>query len=132
MTDTKETAHQKVILEYLQARPGVWVRKVPLGPMMVGRKSFAKNPLAGMPDILVCYRGQMVCLEVKKDKDQTTEKKMLHQKIVQQEIRDAGGTAVQVDSVDDVIPILDAIDDWNEQAVAWGMHPPEFDEEDEQ
>lgn len=57
---------------------------------------------AGIPDILVCYRGYFFAFEVKAP----TGKLSVIQRITLDEIKEAGGKAVAVRSVDDVKNIL--------------------------
>lgn len=105
----KESEIQRVILDYLRARPGVFVVKIPNGPMYVKGGRRAPNPLKGMPDIHMLYRKRAFYLEVKLDKA-TALSAQQHQRDTQDEIRAAGGIAVQVDCLDDVIANLDSVD----------------------
>ncbi len=57
---------------------------------------------AGIPDIICCYRGRFIGLEVKTEKGQPTEL----QKATIKRIINAGGTAVVVRSVDEVKAVL--------------------------
>ena len=57
---------------------------------------------AGIPDIICCYRGRFIGLEVKTEKGQPTEL----QKATIRKIINAGGTAVVVRSVDEVKAVL--------------------------
>lgn len=65
---------------------------------------------AGVPDILVCYKGLFLGLEVKRPKNpsKTHEALQAHH---QQAIRDNQGLAFIVTSVNDVKKILEQIDD---------------------
>lgn len=65
--------------------------------------------LVGCPDLLVCYKGYFVALEVKRSIDGAYQanKKQLHEI---KKIRRAGGRAYVVYSASDVEDILDAID----------------------
>ncbi len=58
--------------------------------------------LVGCPDLLVCYGGRFLALEVKDPKGRVTK----IQRKVLQDIRDAGGTAAIVRSVDDALALL--------------------------
>ena len=57
---------------------------------------------AGIPDIIMCYKGHFIGLEAKVGKNQPTK---LQTATIEQ-IRKAGGTAVVVRSVDDVKTVL--------------------------
>lgn len=57
---------------------------------------------AGIPDIIVCYKGRFVALEAKVGKNQPTP---LQAATIEQ-IRKAGGTAAVVRSVDDVKDVI--------------------------
>ena len=60
----------------------------------------------GVPDILCCYRGRFVGLEVKTAKGRIS----VPQRVQNQRIRTAGGRAVVVRSVADVRVVLEHID----------------------
>lgn len=57
---------------------------------------------AGIPDIICCYNGRFVAFEVKTDKGRPT----VLQQVTINKIRQAGGTAEIVRSVDDVRAII--------------------------
>lgn len=61
---------------------------------------------AGIPDIICCYHGHFVALEVKTAKGKTTALQELNIK----QINSAGGTAVIVRSLDDVKTIISGLD----------------------
>ena len=62
--------------------------------------------MAGLPDLIACYRGQYVGLEVKMYGNKASKV----QELVHARIRGAGGSAVVVYSVDQAMAELDAID----------------------
>jgi Holliday junction resolvase len=70
--------------------------------------------LVGCPDIICCYQGRFVALEVKREKDGKygATSKQLHEI---DRIRRAGGIAEVVSSVDEVAVLIDAL---GEQPVA--------------
>lgn len=74
------------------------------------RMSGATN-LSGFPDILVCYKGFFVGLEVKTDVGTPT----LQQAKVIQDIIQSGGVAGLVTSVKDVEDLLSGVDKWYEK-----------------
>lgn len=57
---------------------------------------------AGIPDIIVCYKGRFIGLEAKVDKNKPTKL----QTATIEKIRQAGGTAAVVYSVDDVRAVM--------------------------
>ena len=67
---------------------------------------------AGIPDIVVCYRGYFVAIECKAGKGKTT---ALQDKNLKQ-IRDAGGMAIVVneENLQDVQDTLNTIDQWED------------------
>ena len=88
----KESAIQKKILDYLDAKGCFTVKVI----------SANKN---GIPDILCCYKGQMIGFEVKGMGGVVSEM----QKFQVSEIRKAGGVAEVVRSVDEVRHALDKL-----------------------
>lgn len=79
----------------LEAR-GAFVFKVHGGPMM----------MAGLPDLIVCYKGRYIGLEVKT----ATGKVSKVQELIHRKIRAAGGYCAVVRSVDEATSWLDDID----------------------
>ena len=61
---------------------------------------------AGIPDIVVCYKGRFIALEVKVGKNKPTKL----QAATIDKIRQAGGTASVVRSVDDVRQIIEGLE----------------------
>lgn len=63
--DVKESTIQKEIIDYLKSR-GAWVIKVP-GSQIVGsaENTVVAPLLPGTPDLLACYRGRFLGIEVK-------------------------------------------------------------------
>ena len=82
---------QRKILKYLRQRPDVW-----------GIKTIQCNE-RGVPDLLLCYNGKFIALEVKSDTGRASN----IQQAQMQRIRKAGGTAEIVRSVEDVKEILE-------------------------
>jgi len=62
--------------------------------------------MVGLPDQIMCYRGMFVGMEVKMPTGKTT--KIQERRI--QQIRDAGGFAFVVRSVEDAMDALDDVD----------------------
>jgi len=69
------------------------------------RKVFSSNFTANLPDIIACYRGHFVALEVKRPGQKLTKLQdvELHRWL------DAGGSAFRVDCVEDVKAIIHKI-----------------------
>lgn len=90
-----EAAVVRRITRLLDAREAWWVKTTGVN-------------LVGCPDLLVCYRGYFIALEVKRHRDSAYQanKKQLHEI---KKIRKAGGTAYVVYGVSDVEEILDAV-----------------------
>ncbi len=104
-----EATVKKAILDYLQylenQKKVVFIRNNSFcGRVMRddGRVSFIKNSKLGSPDIICCFRGKFVGLEVKGDKGvQTNEQKEFQKKLEQ-----VGGEYHVVKSLDDVKKII--------------------------
>jgi hypothetical protein len=86
----------KAIKAKLESRGGFWV-KIHGSPMQV----------SGVPDLLGCYRGYFLGLEVKRSAD---EKATPLQKYNMERIRAAGGIAALIHSVPQAEAVLDWID----------------------
>lgn len=71
-----------------------------------GTKGFIKNNKRGVPDIIMCYKGCFVGLEVKTEKGRQSQT----QKEAEQAINEAGGYYYIVRSVDDVDEVLNLLD----------------------
>lgn len=82
----------KKIRELIEAEGG-FVFKVHGGPQM----------MAGLPDLIVCYRGQFIGIEVK----QPGQKPTARQEFVHALIRRSGGEVVVATCVEDVHNVLD-------------------------
>lgn len=57
---------------------------------------------AGIPDIICCYKGQFLALEVKTEKGKVSE----IQKVMIKRINEAGGVAVVVRNLDEVKDVI--------------------------
>ena len=92
----KESAVQKKIIDYLHS-VGAWTVKT------------IQCNKAGVPDILCCYKGRFVALEVKRDMyAKMNETSELQHRTIKQIIA-AGGVAGVVTCVTEVKDILDGI-----------------------
>ena len=89
-----EATLQRHIMDYLQQH-GAYVFKVVGSPMQQ----------RGTPDLLVCYKGRFLGLEVKLRGEQLKGLQLFEQQRIQQ----AGGVALRVESLNDVIKALEGI-----------------------
>lgn len=99
MSTTKPPLESKVvkkILEQLRSRGGWWF-KVWGSPMQI----------AGIPDIIGCYRGRFVAFEVKRAEGYEATKLQL---FIMKKIRAAGGIATLIWSTEQAFTELDRID----------------------
>ncbi len=92
-----EAAIQKAILEYLAYLPECKAIRINSGATKIGDRYIRMAP-AGTADILCCYRGRFVAIEVKAPKGKPSDKQreFLHS------INEAGGIGFIARSVDDV------------------------------
>lgn len=103
----REAHVQAQILQYLRLR-GAWAERFNSGGFMDTRGHYVKlNTAAGCSDILACYRGRFLALEVKRD---DKAKATLTQEQFLGGVRRAEGLAAVVWSVEQVKALLDAID----------------------
>ena len=104
---------QKQILDFLAVKKragGLYFTKVPLGAMKVSNQRAVPNPMRGFPDILCCYRGRLIGIEVKsKNKWRSPETKAAQER-VQGELKAAGAIILVVDSVDSVVAFFGQYD----------------------
>ena len=91
MTDMRESALQRQIIRYLRER-GAYVFKVVGSPLQQ----------RGTPDLLVCWQGKFIALEIKVPGEKAT----LLQDHEIHKIREAGGRGLVVRSIEDVGVIL--------------------------
>ncbi|MCR4437298.1 MAG: VRR-NUC domain-containing protein [Peptococcaceae bacterium] len=90
-----EKAAVKAIMVYLQGLEGCFAWKEHGG--MYGT--------TGLPDIICCYKGRFIGLEVKKPGGKLTKL----QEITLRDIERAGGVAAKVSSLKEVIELLNAL-----------------------
>ncbi len=100
----KESEIQKQILDYLKWQPECEaIRTYSVGiPRKGGR---AKNHSRGLSDIIVCFKGRLIALEVKKPGGKVSE----CQKQFLERIRISGGIGEVVRGVNEVKLILERI-----------------------
>ncbi|SET46233.1 VRR-NUC domain-containing protein [Natronincola peptidivorans] len=88
----KEKVIQEKIIQYLKQLPEAWYFKTHGGMYQA----------AGIPDIILCYKGSFIALEIKKSGGKTTK---LQEKVLR-DIAKAGGTAAVVYGVEDVKRVI--------------------------
>ncbi|ABW18841.1 VRR-NUC domain-containing protein [Alkaliphilus oremlandii] len=91
----KEKAIQNKIVQYLKQQPNTWFFKTHGGMYQV----------AGIPDLILCYMGHFVALEIKRPGEKPTK---LQEKVLK-DIQEAGGISVVVHSLLDVKSVLDTL-----------------------
>lgn len=97
---------QAAILDLLALRRAEAVR-TNSGAVKVGTRFVRFNKTPGCSDILCCYRGRFLALEIKRD---AKEKPTDDQAAFLAAVRDAGGVGEVVWSIEQVAAILDRID----------------------
>lgn len=102
----RETDVQRTLLDYLRLRRAAVVR-VNSGATKAGGRFIRFNGTPGCSDILACYRGRFLALEVKRDGGS---KATPEQEAFLAAVRAAGGVGAVVRSVADVDAVLAAID----------------------
>lgn len=90
-----ESTVVKRVLAYLNSRGGFWM-KVHGGPFQ----------LAGVPDIIGCYRGRFVAMEAKRPGKNPTRL----QEYMLGRITAAGGVTAVIRSVDDARAVIDRVE----------------------
>lgn len=99
--NTKKPPLERVIvkktIEALRARGGFWF-KVHGSPMQI----------AGIPDIIGCYRGRFVAFECKRDENGEPTRLQAY---MMKKIREAGGVASLIWSAEQALARLDRIDE---------------------
>lgn len=91
----KEKIIQEKILQYLKQLPEVWFFKTHGGMYQ----------LAGIPDIILCYKGCFIALEIKRPGGKATK---LQEKVLR-DIAKAGGTTAVVYGVEDVKRVIQQV-----------------------
>jgi hypothetical protein len=103
----REKHVQALILQFLRLR-GAWAERFNSGGFTDAAGQFVRfNTATGCSDVLACYRGRMLALEVKRDgraKATATQESFLA------DVRRAGGVGEVVSDVKQVEAILEAID----------------------
>lgn len=102
----KESDIQRIIVDYLNYRKDIYfVRNNTLSGRIIrknGSTGWVRNSKPGAPDIIVCYKGRWIGLEIKNERGrQSPEQKQAEQDIVW-----AGGEYWVVRSLEEVMSIL--------------------------
>lgn len=100
----------KNALTKLRARGGFWI-KIHGSPFQ----------LAGIPDIIGCYRGRFIAFEVKREAGMVPTRIQLYQ---MKKIRAAGGFATLIFTADQALHLLDRIDAAQEARLRNRQSPP--------
>jgi len=95
-----EQAYQKKIVTYLEKR-GAYVVKV------------VASSKKGVPDVLCCYRGHFLAIEIKTPT--TRHKTTKLQEYNLRQVREAKGYAFVAVDVDDVAPFIEEIDTYEDR-----------------
>lgn len=99
MNTKKPPLESKVVaitMERLKSRGGFWI-KIHGSPMQI----------AGIPDIIGCYRGRFISFEMKRDEHGQATKLQAY---MMEKIRKAGGVALLIFTAEQAIRELDRID----------------------
>ena len=91
----KEQQYQSKIVKYLESR-GAYVIKV----VAASKK--------GVPDVIACYKGQFIAIEVKTPLTRSDTTKLQEYNL--DKIADAGGQSGVAVDIDDINPMLNRID----------------------
>lgn len=102
----REKHVQAAILQFLRLR-GAWAARFNSAAFKVGDRYVRANTAAGCSDVLACYRGRLIALEVKRD---GRAKATATQEAFLADVRRAGGVAEVVSDVTQVAELLDTID----------------------
>lgn len=90
----RESAIQASIIAYLRGLPGAYV--VNYGGSAAGAK--------GTPDLLVCYKGRFIGIELKRP--DSTYGLTPTQRIRLRQIESAGGVGLEAESLEDVVDLI--------------------------
>lgn len=105
MNRPTESQIQSAIIDYLRM-VGAVVTRANSGSIVQQKSNGTSYRIkladAGTADILSCYQGRYIAIEVKDHKGETT----LEQEVFLQSVRDAGGIAFVARSIDDVKEML--------------------------
>lgn len=94
-----ETKFKKKVQDYLKTIPNLWQLKVYGNAVQSG----------GIPDILICYKGRFIALELKDPDEKNTYGATRRQKAHITRINKCGGIGCVVDSLDQVKEIINKI-----------------------
>lgn len=98
----RESEIQKSIIQYLSYRKDTYYVRVGSGGIKTADGRYFKSGKKGCPDILICYKGRFIGLEVKNEKGKQSE----FQETAKKEIEKVGGKYYIVKDIDDVVEIL--------------------------
>lgn len=101
----REQEIQKAILDYLRHIHAVPVKINNGGVFSQSRQTYIPSRQKGISDILACYKGYFIAIEVKRKGAKPTPEQLGFL----DEVRRAGGFAIWTDNLDDVIEMIDGI-----------------------
>ena len=93
---------QKSIIDYLSYRKDLYFIRSGSGLIKTEKGKYFKSGKPGCPDVIVCYKGRFIGLEIKTSKGKQSQ----IQKITESLIKECGGEYYIVKSLDDVLKIL--------------------------
>ena len=102
-----ETEIQRQVLEFIRKKYGrrAFVRKLPVGAMTVGNGGAARNPLTGMPDLVVILGGRFIGIEAKVPGGRVSPL----QAITHGAIKEAGGLVLIVHSLEEAMTAMEGM-----------------------
>jgi len=93
---------QKAIIDYLQYLGAVVVKVNNVGIYKKDTNSYIPTRQLGVSDLLVCYKGKFIAIEVKRKGGKLT----LHQEGFLEDVKGGGGIAFVAYSLDDAISTM--------------------------
>ena len=111
LSPTEEVNLTAAIIEALNLLPGCWARRNNTGKARGGR--FQVGLGRGGADIICCVGGRFVALEVKREGGRTLPARAVDQAAWAAQVRAAGGTVVEVRSVQDALRAVRPADPWD-------------------
>lgn len=99
MSKKPETIFKEKVLNYFKTIPNLWVLKVYGNAIQSG----------GIPDLLICYKGRFIALELKDPNEKNTYGATGRQLIHIKKIKQCGGLAYVVDSMEEIKQIIESI-----------------------
>lgn len=102
MIKRTEAMIQKAVLEFLAMVPKCYAFRAGSGALKTENGNYVKTGRPGVPDIVVCFDGKWIGLEIKTD----TGRQSQSQKQAEKKILDSGGQYYIIRSISDVRKII--------------------------